>query len=219
MKIIGIDPSITSTAMVVNNDGDVKCYCFSKKYPKLWSDRFKTAIKVLNLTHLKTPKNYSDGEIIKYTNYNSLAYIVADESGAEKGDLVCVEGYSYGSIGKTIDIVTYGTLLRHYLITRGSELKFIAPQSLKKSFGEVVYGSSKKGVVENKDGVKGGNFTKTDMLKVVLELDNDDEFTKLCKKYSNVLLKRKKVPKPIEDVIDAYAAMCILKKEYENGNN
>ena len=214
MKYIGIDQSIASTGVVsIDNDGEVKCYGFVKNCSKKWPNRFKNSIDIKILQHPKFPKNYSDKELIKYDTYHSLAYIICDDIDVKKGDIVGIEGYSFQSPGNLIDLVTFGTFLRHYCIQKGAILNVFSPSTVKKKFAEIGYGVDDKGKTKNEKGVSGGKFDKHDMFECIMKINDNNEFTKDCIYYKDELRKIKKLPSPIDDIIDAYAIANILKNK------
>lgn len=111
VRVIGLDPSLTGTGVVVM-DGfghlvDLKVFsskaCGSKVHERM--ERFNRLVE-------------------------SVRSIVA----AENPSIICIEGYSYGSsTGGVSDRVEYGGLLRHMLWRFGHiEIHEVVPTSLKK---------------------------------------------------------------------------------------
>jgi hypothetical protein len=63
-------------------------------------------------------------------------------------------------------------------------------------------------------GISGGKFTKTDMFMAIVEnSEMDDYWTKHCKLSKADILGVATIPKPYEDVNDAFLTYCVLKKE------
>ena len=65
----------------------------------------------------------------------------------------------------------------------------------------------------NTIGISGGKFTKTDMfLSIVDNNEIDDFWSKHCKLSKSDILSVATIPKPYEDVNDAYLIYKILQK-------
>ena len=124
---------------------------------------------------------------------------------------VLIEGYSYSSqAGPLIDLVTFSTLLRKAMLELTKDVTIYAPTQLKLKAAELTYEPIQKGkkVIKyeyrNQQGVSGGQFTKLDMLKCLI--DNEkfaNDWVHFLKTNKNEILNYKSVPKPIEDVNDA----------------
>lgn len=216
MDIIAIDPSLTCTAVVINNLKFVyvarHVACTGSGCLKRWFREVAPNIN-LRLFDLKyvTDLTYTDHEILKFKRYsNIINHIVADIQ-ANCGNIasakLAIEGYSYSSSsGPLIDLVTFGTILRSSLFMAGIEdINIIPPQELKVKSAMLTYGWSKtrKNKYTNSDGKAAGSFTKHDMMKCLLDSDDHDEWTNKIGEHKDEILSLKSIPKPIEDINDA----------------
>lgn len=219
-NLIGIDPSLISTGMVVN--GKIFNYCrqtdatTSKGGLTKW---FKLCEGRVDLKWIKYREyeNYSDGELIKLKDYDLVTdMIIKDiEENIDKDipTRVAIEGYNFGaSVGDLIDLVTFSTLLRKKLwdyITH--DITVLSPSSLKQEACKLTYPpkdiGKKKEKLEwrNHLGISGGNFTKREMFLSIVENKNwDDEWSVHCRSVQTDILEGKSIKKPYEDVNDAY---------------
>lgn len=226
MNIIGIDPSLISTGLVVN--GKIFNYCREKDANNKsgLSKWFKLCESELTLKYIdyRSYENYSEGELIKLKDYdrvsNQIIKDIEDNIDKSKPTKIGIEGYSYSSdAGAIIDLVTFSTLLRKKLFDYISEdITVFSPSTLKLETCKLTYppineGKKKeKWVYKNNDGVSGGSFTKHGMFLAIVENNNlDDTWIKLCKSLKTEIMAVSKVPKPFEDVNDAYLLYNILK--------
>jgi hypothetical protein len=225
-NIVGLDPSLISTGLVVN--GKFINYCREKDATNKsgLSKWFKYCEKELILKYIEYREyaNYSDGEIIKLKDYDKItSQIVKDiEDNIDKSlpTKIGIEGYSYASdAGAIIDLVTFSTLLRKKLFDYISQdITVFAPLTLKVESCKLTYppineGKKKeKWVYKNNDGVAGGSLTKHGMFLAIIENANlNDGWTKLCRSLKTDIMGATKVPKPFEDVNDAWLLFNILK--------
>ena len=58
-------------------------------------------------------------------------------------------------------------------------------------------------LLKNDEGISGGKFTKIEMYKSLLKLELDSTFHKYIIENSEKILSLKKIPSPIDDIIDA----------------
>jgi len=94
----------------------------------------------------------------------------------------------------------------------------LSPKSIKSYVAEMVYGTTqtinkrgtKKIINKSPDGVSGGNFSKHDMLKAIIDSDYDDILTNIVKKNKDEILKMKNIPKPFDDICDSYWIVKVL---------
>ena len=226
MNIIGLDPSLISTGLVVN--GKLFNYCREKDANNKsgLSKWFKYAGPELTLRYIEYREydNYSDGELIKLKDYDKItSMIIKDiEDNIDKSQptKIGIEGYSYASdAGAIIDLVTFSTLLRKKLFDYISQdITVFSPASLKLESCKLTYppineGKKKeKWVYKNNDGVAGGSFTKHGMFLAIIENANlNDGWTNLCRSLKGDIMGASKVPKPFEDVNDGFSIYNILK--------
>lgn len=226
MNFIGIDPSLISTAMVVN--GRLFNYCREKdatnksglsKWFSMCGDKV-----TLRFVNYKGSDSYSESEITKLTDYDRITnMIIKDiEENIDKNQPISVgiEGYSYSSdTGAIIDLVTFSTLLRKKLFDYISkDITIFSPSTLKLESCKLTYppineGKKKeKWVYKNAYGVSGGNLTKHGMFMCIVD-NNDitDDWVKICKQLKEDIMGASKVPKPFEDLNDAWLLYQILK--------
>lgn len=230
MNIVGIDPSIISTGMVVN--GKLFNYCresdaTNKSGLSKW---FKYTEGKLNLRYIsyRDFDDYSDGELIKLKDYDTITTQIIkdikDNIDETKPTKIGIEGYSFGSnVGPLIDLVTFSTLLRKKLFDYISQDIFImSPSTLKLEACKLTYppineGKKKeKWVYRNNDGVAAGSFKKHGMFLCIVENnDFNDDWAKLCKSLKSDIMAATNVPKPFEDVNDSYLvykAVCKINE-------
>jgi len=229
-NLIGIDPSLISTGLVVN--GKIFNYCRENdaclKGGGL-SKWFKLCEGLVNLKFIKFREfeNYSDGELVKLKDYDLITdMIISDiEENIDKElpTKVAIEGYNFGSTaGDLIDLVTFSTLLRkklHDHITK--DITVLSPTTLKQESCKLSYPpknvGKKKEKLEwrNNLGISGGNFTKREMFLSIVENEGwNDEWSNHCKSVKVDILENKTIKKPYEDVNDAY----LLRKWLEFNN-
>lgn len=234
-NIIGIDPSLISTALVVSSGESFKVfnYCrestvFGKTGITKW---FKLAEQYVTYRFIKYReyKDYSEGELIKLKDYDlitdNIIKDILDNINLELPTKIGIEGYSFssGSGSSIIDLVTFSTILRKKLYDKISkDIYVISPKTLKLESCKLTYnpiikevGGKKKRteyIWKNKIGIPGGSFTKSDMYLSIIENDNlNDIWAKHCKSIKSEILSVKTIPKPYEDLNDSFLLYHILK--------
>lgn len=218
-NIICIDPSLICSCVIINDKkfiytGNHIIFTQSEK-PVLtkWFEKTKNLITFRNF-EVQDYKNekYSESEIIKIKKYDKITdEIITDiKNNIINGERinVFIEGYSFSSsYGPLVDLVTFGSLIRYKIINTFGEnvnMKIIAPQELKKMAASLVYKIGKNGKIIDESGKSAGSFTKIDMAKCLLKLENrNDEWINFLHENEEEIFKNKKIPKPIEDVNDA----------------
>ncbi len=226
-NIICIDPSLSCTAVVVNDHKAVftttsTAYTKTLKLNK-WFELCHAYVEVFCHDFDKAKMTFSDSEQSKFREYDDVTdKIVAYIKGKITNDSpskVYIEGYSFSSAaGPLIDLVTFGTLLRYKLrdgIT--SNITTIPPSELKLYAAKLTYPSVMEGKKEtwrNKEGVSGGKFKKHEMMKALIENNTlHCEWVKLLREHASDIMAAKSVPKPIEDVTDAKLMYEIVKSD------
>ena len=219
MNVVGIDPSLISTAVCVN--GKLFNYCresdaYGKTGMKKW---FKMCEGKINLTlvEYRDFKEYSEGEVIKLKDYDlATDHIIADildNIDPTKPTRVGIEGFSYASsAGAIIDLVTFSTLLRKKIFDQITEdLHIVAPTTLKlescKLTYDPIYIGKRKPKLKymNNEGISGGHFTKREIfLSIVENKVFDDDWFNHCVSVKGDLLDSSKINKPYEDINDSY---------------
>lgn len=219
MTYIGIDASITSTVVCVEQNGVDTYHCFTTA-EKLsgWMKHIEPIVRFHHLIY-KYPKDYSESEKYKIVNYSATAGKII--SIIPEGSVVGMESYSQSSdAGHLIDLVTLGTYIRTALLAHQCELKLYAPMSMKKHACIIAYNNmDSKKVWRNLDGVAGGSFKKHEMIRAMLDktVGLVSPLSDTIRSRSEELLALKGIPKPYDDCCDAWWAKEIAKKEYLDG--
>ena len=232
MNFIGIDPSLISTAVVVN--GKILNYCRESKVmiKSGMSKWFKSAEQYCTYRFIsyREFENYSDGELTKLKDYDNITEMIIEDILAninpDEESKIGIEGYNFGAtVGDLIDLVTFSTLLRKKLFDRVSEdIIVMSPSTLKLEACKLTYDPIVKEVgkkvkrieyeYRNKLGISGGKFTKRDMALAIIENEKiEDPWFKYLKSIKKELLEVKDIQKPHEDVNDAVLIYHILKSE------
>jgi hypothetical protein len=228
MNIVAIDPSLTCSALVVNDKKFIYAkedLGISEKTQKIkkW---FELCAPFITYRWINYTKNiiHSESEISKLMEYdvitdNIIKDILSNINKDEK-TIIGIEGYSYSSAaGPLIDLVTFSTLLRNKLYKQVStNIKVFQPASLKLEAAKLTYPVIRKGVkvikleYRNNQGVSGGKFKKPEMLMALT-----DNTTLICpwveflRVHQQLIMELNTVPKPMEDVNDAKLLYEILK--------
>jgi len=228
MNYIALDPSLISTALVVN--GKIFNYCreddaCGKTGFRKW---FKMCEQYVNFKWIEYRKfdNYSEGELTKLKDYDlitdNIIKDILDNIDTSMPTQIGIEGYSFSSAaGDIIDLVTYSTLLRKKLFDLVSEdILVLSPSTLKQLACKLTYKpidiGKKKPKLEwrNNYGISGGKFTKTEMFLAIVENEElNDDWATHCKSVKTEMLENKKIAKPHEDISDSYLIYHILKNQ------
>jgi hypothetical protein len=228
MNYIALDPSLISTALVVN--GKIFNYCREddaccKTGLSKW---YKLCEQHINYKWISYRKfgNYSEGELIKLKDYDlitdNIIKDILDNIDTSMPTQIGIEGYSFSSDPNSIiDLVTFSTLLRKKLFDLVSEdILVLSPSSLKQLACKLTYKpidiGKKKSKLEwrNNYGISGGKFTKTEMfLSIVENNEIKDSWFNLCKQIKEEVLSNKSIKKPLEDTNDCVLLYYILKNQ------
>lgn len=220
MNYIGIDPSITSTGMVIN--GKVFNYSYEKAGYTKKGDFTKWFHKSENYANYRfhsqaTFENYKDEQINKLNLYNYVSkQILKDIDNnidKSKKTKVFIEGYSYGSSqGNLIDLVSFGTLVREKILIMTDDITIVSPNTLKLETCKMVYKPIEKitgrkrnkikYIYKNDIGIPGGSFQKNHMAKAISDSAWKDNWAIHLKEIFPEFSS--KIPKPQEDINDAY---------------
>jgi len=223
MNYIGIDPSLTSTAIFIKTP-DAEYYFNFRN-----NDKLSKWHKVLShvdyvYTDIKKSSVYSENEILKNIQYNSISLAIVKkilDICNPEDSVIFIEGYSYSSSNTSslIDLIGFSTLLRHHLIQyKFDNITVISPSTLKIETCKLTYPAIEKHIggkkprieyiYRNSIGIPGGSFKKPDMLESIFDNKNIDIQIKRSLSYhKDELLKMKAIPKPIDDLIDA---VCLV---------
>lgn len=229
-NIVSIDPSLISTALVINGKNGLKLfnYCresaaYNKSGLSKWFKFCENEIILRFIEHRKYT-NYSDGELIKLADYDKItSMIIKDiEDNIDKSlpTKIGTEGYSFSSAsGDLIDLVTFSTILRMKLFNISQDILIVSPSTLKMEACKLTYPPINEGVrkekwvYKNNDGVSGGSLTKHGIFLCIVENETfTDKWAKLCKSLKTDVIESSKVAKPIEDIDDAYILYRYLDK-------
>jgi len=230
VNFIGIDPSLISTAVVVN--GTILNYCRESKVmlKNGMSKWFKSAEQYCTYRYInyRSFDNYSDGELTKLKDYDTITEMIIDDIlqriNPDEESIIGIEGYNFGAtVGDLVDLVTFSTLLRKKLFDSVSErIIVLSPSTLKLEACKLTYepiikevGKKVKRIeyeYRNKLGLSGGKFTKRDMAMAIMENDKiTDPWFKYLKSVREEVLSVKDIQKPHEDINDAVLIYQILK--------
>ncbi len=235
-NIVTIDPSLISTALVVSSGDTFKMYnycressAFGKKGITKWFGMAEQHI-TYKFIEYRSYKDYSEGELVKLKDYDKISdgiiNDIKENIDPTKPTKIGIEGYSFSSTaGDIIDLVTFSTILRKKLFDLISEdITVLSPSTLKLESCKLTYppiikesGVKKITIKEeyrNKIGISGGKFTKSEMFLVIVENEVwEDYWTKHCKLSKTDILGISKIPKPYEDVNDAFLIYKYLEKQ------
>jgi hypothetical protein len=207
MYIVGIDPSLSSSAISIYKDGEL--YLFNYTNNKKNNKWVKESNHLIDFSfhNYVFGNDFSDSEIEKLNIYDEVTQNLVDNIKSIVGSSpskIYMEGYSYSSKGKIIDLVAFSTLIRYKLSKiPNAELTIIPPSSLKKYIGEFVYAQDKKGVFRNEEGKAAGSFDKKDMMIALLKLKLKYPYTNYLNENKDILLNPKNIPKPFDDINDS----------------
>ena len=232
MNIVALDPSLISTALMVN--GKMFNYCreskvFGKTGMSKW---FKLAEQNVTYRFIEYRDfvDYSEGELTKLKDYDTISDMILkdifDNIDKSQPTVVGIEGYSFGSMaGDLIDLVTFSTLLRKKLWDQLTHnITVLSPSTLKLESCKLTYkpiekeiGGKKKRtelVWRNTLGISGGKFQKNDMFMAIVDnKEFNDDWYKHCLSVKSDVLSVKEVQKPYEDCDDAYLIYKYLQKQ------
>lgn len=226
-NIIGIDPSLVSTGLVIGTGNGFKIfnYCresdvYGKKGMSKW---YKLADEHINYRFIEYREfsDYSEGELTKLKDYDKITDMIIDDilSNIDHNleSKVLIEGFNFGAqVGDLVDLVAFSTLLRKKLwdlVTK--DINVLSPSTLKLESCKLTYEPEVKEIGgknprkeykwRNKIGIPGGSFTKSDIFLSIIENDVFSDFWyKHCNSVKGDILGVKTVKKPYEDVNDAY---------------
>lgn len=228
MNYVGVDMSLTSTAMSVYNENGYHFFSYFKNYekPGKWTKILEDFTKITGTFFTKS-EDYSEQEVLKLKDYSVVIDLIAQDLNDVliDGEIhVAIEGYSYSSdAGRIIDLVTLGTLLRFRLREMGCKIYIYSPSTLKKETCGLIYGweTNKKGKItgtRNKIGIAGGNFKKPQMLEALKDSHFDSQLSKFSKEYCDILMEYSNIPHPIEDLIDSHWCLEVLMDKVKKCN-
>ena len=207
---MGVDYSINSPAICIFRDN--RYFWLSQPKPEKSKKGLKIQEEVAELDEITLefqppvtdPENYSKNDVLKISRYNDVAEnflsqlqfaLGPDNKKIEVG----FEGYSFGSNSNNlIDIVSATTCFKVKFLSRISnekDMRVFAPSTIKKHAG-------------------GGRLKKRELFDVFVENRLEDEILEKTDvwKFCQDLQLGQKVPKPLDDLIDAYFTVNCLRK-------
>lgn len=231
MNFVAIDPSLISTALVVN--GKIFNYCRGSKVnlKNGMTKWYKSAEQYCNYRFIEFNEfeDYSEGEIVKLMDYDNITdkiiYDILDNIDDSVETFVGIEGYNFGStVGMLIDLVAFSSILRKKIYDKITKnILILSPTSLKLeacklTYKPIIKESGKrvkkiKEINQNNFGVSGGKFTKRDMCWSII--DNDvitHPWFEYIKSIKSEIMEPKDIQKPHEDINDAILIYFILRK-------
>jgi hypothetical protein len=217
MNYIGLDTSLTSTAICLKNENGYFFFSYFKDYskPTKWTRPIEDFTKITGITY-KKDDDYSIQEMYKLHDYQQTVGKIIQDLKSKVTDSpvrVAIEGYSFASdAGKIIDLVTLGTLIRNAItVNFKCPLTIYSPSTLKKEASGLIYGWDKKRkMTRNPIGIAGGSFKKHQMLEAINNSDFKSPMTKFIKENFMEMYRMKRIPHPIEDLVDAHLAVEVL---------
>jgi hypothetical protein len=219
-QYIGIDFSINSPAICIVNDIDEFKFISltnnsltrfnKKKIPKgiqihkyLWDNKI---VDVIPYERHKKHEDYSVDQLQKLNDALMLANLVIDVISQNvdiKKDIIhiAIEGYSYGSKGNSfIDLISFNSILRNkinenfILNSKDNIFDIYSPSHVKMYAGK-------------------GNAGKPQMYEFFMKKKDaisKNSFYQYCKDEAY----KEDIPKPIDDLVDAYFISYLLKDTY-----
>lgn len=221
MIYIGLDISVNSTAMCVFN-GEYNFFNYTSKKPNYtWIKRTSDIMKYrfIDLKY-KDVNDFSDTLIQKIKDYDYYSdLIIKDIKSIGDEFVIGIEGYNYGlkTTDSIIDISELSSIIKMKLLKNFPKSKFIIlpPKTVKIESCRMVYRLiDGKKIVRNNTGVAGGSFDKHDMLNAFVDSDMENKLKDFLTENKEVLLNMKKIPTPLDDVVDSVFIMEIVKKEF-----
>jgi len=208
---MGVDYSINSPAICIFRDN--RYFWLSQPKPEKSKKGFAIQEQVAELDEITLefqppvidPESYSKNDVLKISRYNFVAENFLSQLefalGPDKSRIIDVgfEGYSFGSNSNNlIDIVSATTCFKTKFLSsvvNNMSMRVFAPSTIKKHAG-------------------GGRLKKRELFDVFVEnrlQDENLEKTDVWKFCQNLQLGQK-VPKPLDDLIDAYFTVNCLRK-------
>lgn len=134
MKVIGLDLSINSTGVCINNNGKYKYFLVCSKITKKMREFNNKDIKIIEYTKNTVEGEYSEKESIKTSNLYNIINELKKIIKKEKPDECRIEGISYGSTGSAalVDLSGLNFMVRQMLLDLGVPFRVISPTSNKK---------------------------------------------------------------------------------------
>lgn len=215
MNYIAVDFSLNSPGICIYNDKSKRYHFISYIKPNIGTkieQKFQEEISLLkDITLIYQPDfttsdAYSSQELNKIKRYDRMAddivNLILQESQRGDGYTIAFEGTSYGSkmgTNNMIDMAAGAAVLKLKMlkILKPEDIQTIAPTTIKKFAGK-------------------GNMNKTQLCQAFLNNVNGDAFLmkgELFHFATKNVDSEKKIPKPLDDLIDAYFLSALLASE------
>lgn len=234
MIFIGLDVSKISTALCIEKNNTTKLYSYTtQKNNNTWVKQTSHIINYRNIEYTYDSDNYSESEINKLKEFDIITNLIINDIFENVKILdsirIGIEGYSYSSTGPIFDLIEFTTILKHKLLNnmnKFTNILIISPLTIKNECCKMSYKprieTKGKKIIkeiyhyENNEGKSSNKFDKWDMLQAFINSDIKSDMKDWCKEFEIDIKKNKKVPKPIDDIIDSIWIKEIIKKEYKN---
>lgn len=229
MNYIGVDISLNSTAVYIENDNIMKILSFTnKKDNNKYIKELESFGVEFYFSQKEKESNYSNNEIIKLLYYDLLSdnivKLIKKYINENEKTYCSCEGYSFSkNTSSILDIVSLSTMIKIKLLKniKNINLSIISPASLKLETCKLAYKpinvGKKKEILEyrNNYGLKGGSFKKHDMFRSMIDGNIISPITNFLKENID-MLEMKKIPNPIEDIVDSIFACKVKINEINN---
>tara|TARA_R110002096_G_scaffold323462_3_gene517634 strand:+ start:953 stop:1612 length:660 start_codon:yes stop_codon:yes gene_type:complete len=207
MNYISVDFSLNSPGICLYNDNTNKYHFISyikkgsgtKKEQKLQEEiSLLDDVTLNNQPDWESTNQYSSAELLKIRRYNSMSNdileLILQHTDNSSDYIIAFEGSSYGSkmgTNNIIDMAAGAAILKNNMLEtiKPLDIKTIAPTTIKKHAGK-------------------GNMKKRALWDAFVENRIQDENIKTSKffNFCDKLIEPedKKIPKPFDDLVDAY---------------
>jgi hypothetical protein len=211
MNFVTIDFSLNSPGICIFNDKSKKYHFISyvkkngsKKAIKLQEELgMLEEVTLVFQPNFEKELDYSSVELGKIKRYdvmsNDIINLITQNTFKDDGFMIAFEGVSYGSKGGTnniIDMASAASILKIKLLKyfKPEDIQTVSPATIKKHAGK-------------------GNMNKRTLWDVFVENRTGEEFLEENNfwKFSKKLEVGKSVPKPFDDLVDAFYLNSLLR--------
>ena len=205
MNLVAIDFSITSTAICVSTPEKLHWFSFvsnldlNKRAFRIHKELSELGLNMIGYERNK-PKDisYTEEQSFKINNANTLSYSIINTLAPfiDEDTLFAIEGYSYGSRGNAfIDLISYNTFLKSKILrVSKKDILVFPPKTIKKAF------------------TGNGNANKPMMVQTFCERESDELRNEMFHNFVKGSCFGDNVPKPVDDLVDAFAIMEYMKR-------
>lgn len=211
MNFLAVDFSLNSPGICIFNDKSKKYHFISYMKPgtgtkaeqKLQEElSLLSDVTLINQPDFTNTESFSSAELLKVKRYDKMAddiiNLVLQNSFDGDGFTIAFEGTSYGSNGGTnnmIDMAAGAAILKLKLLKtlNPDDIKTVAPTTIKKFAGK-------------------GNMNKLQLFDCFQRNVNEDPILAKSPLWKIVkdLEVGKKIPKPLDDLVDAYFLVAFV---------